>query len=54
MTLSASVVRRALILWPRRQPLQPARRRTHRRPYRDEYFADPNVVEDDYWRMKRR
>jgi hypothetical protein len=53
MAWSASVVRRALIPWPRRRP-KPARRRAQRSPYRDTYFADPNVVEDDYWRMRRK
>jgi hypothetical protein len=52
MAWSALVVRRALIVWPRRRS-QPARRRGQRSPYRDVYFADPNVVEDDYWRMRR-
>ena len=30
------------------------RRRRQRSQYRDIYFADPAVVEDDYWRMRRR
>jgi hypothetical protein len=54
MAWSASVVRRAVIPWPRRHPPQPARRRARRSPYWDAHFADPNVVEDDYWRMRRR
>lgn len=56
MAWSAVAVRRALIPWPRRRPQQPApaRRRGQRSAYWDEYFADPNVVEDDYWRMRRR
>jgi hypothetical protein len=53
MVWSASVVRRVLIAWPRRRPQQPARCRDPRAPYRDAYFADPNVVEDDYQRMRR-
>jgi len=53
MAWPASVVRRAVISWPRRRP-RPARRRGQRSLYRDAYFADPNVVEDDYWRMRRR
>jgi hypothetical protein len=54
MTLSASVARRALISWPWRRVRQPARRRRQRGQYRDIYFADPAVVENDYWRMRRR
>jgi hypothetical protein len=54
MVWSAAVVRRALIAWPRRRPPQPVQRRVRRRQYWDAYFADPNVVEDDYWRMRRR
>lgn len=54
MAWSASVVRRAMIPWPWRRPQQPARRRARRSPYWDAHFADPNVVEDDYWRMRRR
>jgi len=52
MAWSASVVRRALIPRPRRRQ-QPARLRDQRNPYRDVHFADPNVVENDYWRMRR-
>jgi len=52
MAWSASVVRRALIPWPRRRPQRAARRRSQRSTYWDPYFADPNVVEDDYWRMR--
>ena len=54
MAWSASVVRRAMNPWPRRHPQRPARRRAWRSPYWDAYFADPNVVENDYWRMQRR
>lgn len=54
MAWSASVVRRALITWPWDRPWRRTRRRDKRGPYWDAYFADPNVVEDDYWRMRRR
>lgn len=54
MAWSASVVRRALMTWPWDRPRRRARRRAKRSPYWDAYFADPNVVEDDYWRMRRR
>jgi len=53
MTWSASAVRRVLIAWPRRRPQRPARRRSRRSPNWDTFFADPNVVEDDYSRMRR-
>jgi hypothetical protein len=52
MAWSAAVVRRAIVPWPRRLPRQPARGRARRSPYWDAYFADPNVVEDDYRRMR--
>jgi hypothetical protein len=54
MVWSASAVRRVLIAWPLRRPQPAARRRGARAPYRDVYFADPYVVEDDYQRMRRR
>jgi len=54
MVWSVSEVRRVLVARPRRRPRRPARRRGPRAPYRDAYFADPGVVEDDYYRMRRR
>jgi hypothetical protein len=54
MAWSTTEVRRALTPRPRRRPQKPARRRGQRSPHWDAYFADPNVVEDDYWRMRRR
>jgi hypothetical protein len=54
MTWSAWGARRVLVAWP----LAPPRRRPRplaqpRDPYRDVYFADPTVVEDDYQRLRR-
>ena len=55
MTWSASGTRRVLVVWPlawpRRRP-RPLRPRPLG-PYRDAYFANPDVVEDDYQRLRR-
>ena len=52
MTWSIAVARRVLFSWPRRRP-RPCKQRQPRL-YRDAFFADPNVVEDDYLRLRRR
>jgi hypothetical protein len=53
MTWSVSVMRRVLVAWPRRRT-PPARPRVPRSPYRDVFFANPDVVENDYQRLRRR
>jgi hypothetical protein len=54
MAWSAPMKRRVLVAWPRRRPRRPARRRLPRSPYRDAYFANPDEVENDYLRLRRR
>lgn len=54
MTWSASGTRRVLVAWPLAWPRRRLRPLAQPRdPYRDAYFADPNVVEDDYQRLRR-
>jgi hypothetical protein len=54
MAWSAPMKRRVLIAWPRRRQRLPARPRVQRSPYRDVYFANPDDVENDYLRLRRR
>jgi hypothetical protein len=54
MAWSASMKRRVLVAWPRRRPRRPARPHGPRSPYRDAYFANPDEVENDYLRLRRR
>jgi len=54
MTWSIAVARRVLVGWPRRRPRPQPRKQRQSGPYRDAFFADPNVVEDDYLRLRRR
>ena len=54
MAWSASVRRRVPVARPRRRPRRPARPRVPRSPYRDAYFANPEEVENDYLRLRRR
>ena len=45
-------LRRAAVIQPSPRPRRPAR--PGRRSYRDAFFADPAMVEDDALRMRRR
>jgi hypothetical protein len=53
MVWSVSVMRRVLVSWPRRRRAPRARPRVQRSPYRDVFFTNPDVVENDYQRLRR-
>lgn len=54
MAWSAPMKRRTLVTWPRRHPRIAPWPRVQRSPYRDAYFANPEDVENDYLRLRRR